>query len=130
MPRRLAVARHTEGTPPVGWVLIGFLMGAAIAILALSHADWMKRLPDAMKAQAMPTAPAPTQVPTPSPAPMVRAATDIAPVPDTQAAVTPPNSQPSAMAAKPSPGEEAQVEEDAAAAGMTSHARGTSADLN
>ena len=129
MPRRLAIARHAEGTSPVGWVLIGVLIGAATTIFALSHADWIKRLPDPMRAPAIVAVASPAKAP-PPPARLAMAATVAAPASDSQQAVAPAAVQASTMAAKPTPGEEAQVEEDAAAAGMTSHSGAASTDLN
>ena len=129
MPRRLAVARHAEGTPPMGWVLIGVLMGAAITFIALSHADWIKRLPDPLKPAgtvAIATLPAPAR----ATAPTVQVAAAAAQTAEVMPPVTPTGSQTSTMAAEPTAGEEAQVAEDAAAAGMTSHASGARTDLN
>ena len=129
MPRRLAVARHAEGTQPIGWVLIGVLMGAAITFVALSHADWIKRLPDPLKPAgtvAIATAPAPAR----APAPTVQVAAAAAQTAEVMPPVTPTGSQTSTMAAAPTAGEEAQVAEDAAAAGMTSHSAAAGANLN
>ena len=39
MPRRLAVAKHAGGFDSVGWTLLGFLLGASLAVFALLHAD-------------------------------------------------------------------------------------------
>ena len=40
MPRRLAVAKHAGGFDSVGWTLLGFLLGASLAVMALLHADF------------------------------------------------------------------------------------------
>ncbi len=128
MPRRLAVARHADGMQPIGWVLIGVLIGAAISIVALSHADWIKRLPDPLKPAATVAIAAPVRAP--PPATTVQAATTTAQTTEVMPPVTPTGAQTSTMAAKPEPGEEAQVAEDAAAAGMTSHSAAAGANLN
>ncbi len=39
MPRRLAVAKHAGGFDSLGWTLLGFLLGASLAVFALLHAD-------------------------------------------------------------------------------------------
>ncbi len=129
MPRRLAVARHAEGTEPVGWVLIGFLLGAAAAIVTLTHADWIKRLPDSMAAAGA-TAVAPMHAPGPPPAPAIKPIVAAIAPSDAPPAAQPTEEHASTMAVAPAPGEDAQVQEDAAAAGMTSHAGAAKTDLN
>lgn len=39
MPRRLAVAKQAGGFDALGWTLLGFLLGASLAVFALLHAD-------------------------------------------------------------------------------------------
>ncbi len=126
MPRRLAVARHAEGSEPIGWVLVGFLLGAALAIVALSHADWIRQLPQTFRTSLSAPAPAPA-----APAKLAAVALTAAiPAPATLPQSAAPPAGPSAMAANPAPGEEAQVADDAAAAGMTSRSAASRADLN
>ncbi len=61
MPRRLAVARHAGGFDAVGWTLLGFLLGASLAVFALLHADMhgLMRAPAAAPVSAGPP-PAPS----------------------------------------------------------------------
>ena len=40
MPRKLAIAKHAGGFDSVGWTLLGFLLGASLAVFALLHADF------------------------------------------------------------------------------------------
>ena len=128
MPRRLAVARHAEGSEPIGWVLLGFLLGAALAIVALTHADWVRQLPQTFRTSLSAPAPTPTPV-APAKSVAVAPSASIAP-PVTATQSAPPAAGPSTMAAKPAPGEETQVADDAAAAGMTSRSNATTTDLN
>ena len=128
MPRRLAVARHAEGSEAIGWVLLGFLLGAALAIATLAHADWIKQLPQTFRTSISP----PVQVTAPAAPRKLTALAPSAANPTSEALPqsSAPPSGPSAMPSKPAPGEEAQVADDAAAAGMTSRSNATSTDLN
>ncbi len=149
MPRRLAVARHAGGFDAVGWTLLGFLLGASLAVFALLHADFhglMRPLavPAAAPAPARavityaPPAPplagpAPTFV-TPDaapagPPPVVRAPVRVlsalasAGVASTHASGEA-HARPAAPPARAAQ-VDAQVDDDAAAAGLTSRAAAT-----
>ena len=60
MPRRLAVAKQAGGFDALGWTLLGFLLGASLAVFALLHAD--------ISAITRPSAGAPS----PPPVPVIR----------------------------------------------------------
>ena len=66
MPRRLAVAKHAGGFDAVGWTLLGFLLGASLAVFALLHADFHGLM-------------RPIAVPAPAPAPATGAVITYAP---------------------------------------------------
>ena len=68
MPRRLALARQAGGFDSLGWILLGFLLGASLAVFALLHAD--------ISAITRPLAGAPAQ---PPPVPVIRYAPPAAP---------------------------------------------------
>lgn len=142
MARRLALARHAPGFDAIGWVLLGFLLGAGLAVFALLHADLLVR--PALPAEAKLAAP---PVPPPMTAPARPPIADVAPAsalsfvppsepPDsTQALVSAgaasakraPASRLPAGPTKPRPspaGADAQVADDAAAAGLTSRSAG------
>ena len=154
MPRRLAVAKHAGGFDSLGWTLLGFLLGASLAVFALLHADMhglMRPLPappPPPPAVVVSTYAPPAAAQLAGPAPVI-----LQPSFETPAAPTsPPTRAPavnalasagaasaraaageartrSARAASPSETPKPapapvgpQVEEDAAAAGMTSRA--------
>jgi hypothetical protein len=152
MPRRLAMAKHAPGFDAVGWTLLGFLLGASLAVFALLHADFrgmMRPLlpapapeppaaavvsytPPASPVLAGPSAFLPPRPPTSAP-PTVHATPPVSALASAgaasargasvDAAPKPTPAQPEvrpgpAKASVPTP--DAQVEDDAAAAGMTS----------
>ena len=124
--RRLGVARHADGTDALGWILLGFLLGAAAAVATMMHAELPRHASVATAAAPRPAYIAPLPRPEPAPAVVARRPTTVRPV---IAAAAPP--APRAVAA-PAPARTAptiqdeQVAEDAAAAGMTSR-RGAAA---
>ena len=147
MPRRLAVARRAGGFDSIGWTLLGFLLGASLAVFALLHADVHALTQSAIGSPApAPAAPVvrytPPAVPAPLLAGMPQAPPALVSAPSTSApqAATPSTPSTSALASAgaasahaakaPAPavaarapaaaGSDAQVADDAAAAGMTS----------
>ena len=154
MPRRLAVAKHAGGFDALGWSLLGFLLGASLAVFALLHADirGLVRPFTATPGHSVPqtlssgavisyTPPAPASRPA-APVPVIEQAAPGSSEPAASAtphvnalasagaasvhAASPdarPRSDgapaPSASSASPSAAD-AQVDDDAAAAGMTS----------
>jgi len=68
VPRRLALARQAGGFDSLGWILLGFLLGASLAVFALLHAD--------ISAITRPLAGAPAQPPS---VPVIRYAPPAAP---------------------------------------------------
>ncbi len=117
--RRIAVARHAKQSDPLGWILLGFLLGAGAAITVMMHANLsVRRMPEPLKLLTPPAA-----APKPPPPPSAPAAPASAVTPSKPAAVAP---APATAMASSGPGliapgpPDAQVEEDAAAAGMTS----------
>jgi hypothetical protein len=134
-PRKLAVARHAHGVDAIGWVLLGFVLGAGAAIAVLLNANFSHRAvapePAVAVRQAPPLrftlAPVRTQPvaivqPAPALAPVLPPVTPVArtPAPAPGKAAAPPRK----LAAAPEP-----VAEDAAAAGMTSRIQGQDSDL-
>ena len=149
MPRRLAVAKHATGFDAVGWTLLGFLLGASLAVFALLHADFhglLRPLPPPPPTPASTTPAVVTYAPPatplagagpaivtpdtapPAPPPVVRvpartfSALASAGVASANASgKTHPRSATSAPKAA-SAAADAQVDDDAAAAGLTSRA--------
>ncbi len=143
MPQRLAMVRDGKAAEVLGWILVGFLFGAACALAVMLHA---RRPAQAPAPEEAASAPAATVVYTPPPAPRALltppargaafAAAPVAPPPatfrspstttadDAPAAPMPERARPRREPARPSPGPDAQVEEDAAATGMTSRSAG------
>ena len=140
MARKLAVARHAPGFDAVGWVLLGFVLGAGLAVFALLHADILRRAPPpspppAVRASLEPAPMAPL-VPAVAPLPAITPvgpakpalpASASPPGPDALASAGAASAKGVAVAAKadispsqPPPSSDQQVANDAAAAGMTS----------
>lgn len=156
MPRRLAVAKHAGGFDSVGWTLLGFLLGASLAVFALLHADFhgmMRPLtaatppPPPRTAAVVSYTPPPTAAQASPPPVLIQAtASPSQPSPDTalppgvnalasagaasaHAISTTPRAKPapqtrtaSASSKPASSASDAEVADDAAAAGMTSRA--------
>ena len=133
-PRKLAIARHAHGVDAIGWVLLGFVLGAGAAIAVLMNADFVRRGPAAEPAIAVraaaplrfaiaPVAPQPAVIAPPAPAPAF-----LGPflAPKTSLPASP--KAPAGVARKPAAVPE-PVAEDAAAAGMTSRVQGRDSDL-
>ena len=122
-PRKLAVARHAHGVDAIGWVLLGFVLGAGAAIAVLLNANFAHRSVAPESAIAVRQAPplrftlAPVRT---QPAAIVQPAPVLTPVQAPGKAAAPPRKP----AAAPEP-----VAEDAAAAGMTSRIQGQDSDL-
>lgn len=123
---RLAVARHAEGTDALGWVLLGFLMGAGAAIALLVHADPARQLLAVVRPPAAPS----------RSAPIARLANTIAVSARAQPARPQPPASASALATAPRairsvepPAPNAEVAEDAASAGLTARAATDTPDL-
>ena len=132
--RKLAVARHAHGSNAMGWILLGFVLGAGAAIAVLMNADFVRRGPAAEPAIAVraaaplrfaiaPVAPQPAVIAPPAPAPAF-----LGPflAPKTSLPASP--KAPAGVARKPAAVPE-PVAEDAAAAGMTSRVQGRDSDL-
>jgi hypothetical protein len=85
MPRRLAVARQAGGFDAIGWTLLGFLLGASLAVFALLHADVGVFGKPLMGAASPPPAVQPVAVvhyaPPPAPPALVGAPQALAPAP-------------------------------------------------
>jgi hypothetical protein len=133
--RRLEIARHAEGVDALGWALLGFVLGAAAAVAALLHADFHVQAPrETSRLIQLHTAPAAAQLalqaliraPEPRPPPAVTAK-PAAPTPAPKA--TTPAAGSSISMYKPAIPKSAQVDEDAAAAGMTSRPSSDVSDL-
>ena len=151
MPRRLVVARQAGGFDALGWTLLGFLLGASLAVFALLHADFsgITRPLSAARAQpppvpviryappALPAGPPLAGLPRAAPVDLspARATSPAAPAASGVSALAsagaasahaakpaPPPAAAKAAAAKSTPATEAEVADDAAAAGMTSRA--------
>jgi hypothetical protein len=146
MARKLAVARHAHGFDAIGWVLLGFVMGAGVAVFALLHADILVRnhaptIQASAGTDSLANAPL---VPAVAPLPAVKPAPPIAAVahapPASAAPPAPALADAGAASAKgvavdaaqalpsgprPAPGPDQQVSADAAAAGMTSRSGAT-----
>ena len=154
MARRLAVAKHAPGFDAVGWTLLGFLLGASLAVFALLHADFRGMMRPLIAAPAPapasprsavvsytpPSAPVyagPRAISPPSPptssAPALQAGPTVSALASAGAASArsagrdaAPKPAPAPVEvqeapAKPSsPAADTQVQDDAAAAGMTS----------
>ena len=133
-PRRLAVARHAHGVDALGWVLLGFVMGAGAAIAVLVNADFGRREPGPTMAirqspplrfEIAPVARQPTLILPPAPSPaFLGPVAGLAPKTPQPPAAKPP----AGPAHKPAAASEA-VADDAAAAGMTSRVEGRDSDL-
>ena len=123
--RRLEIARHADGTDALGWILLGFLLGAAAAVATMMHAE----LPRSAAAAQPPAAGRLAYI-APSPArsaPAMAAATIASRAPvSPHTVLAAPASPPASEAGPDTPAKAApaavdeQVAEDAAAAGMTS----------
>ncbi len=143
--RKLAVARHAQGADAIGWILLGFVMGAGAAIAVLMNADFTGRMPEAgygvrlalprrLEAQ---TIRQPAIIVQSSPLAQTLIPAIVAPIKEpalasgapTLARGTPARTSAKAPA-KPAPsGAASQVSEDAAATGLTSHTDSRPSDL-
>jgi hypothetical protein len=146
MARKLELARHAHGFDAIGWVLLGFVLGAGLAVFALLHADSVLRrappAPPRAAASPAPAQPAWVHAPPAALAPLPA----VLPVPPESAsppgpvalagaagarsapAAAKPNRPPAPKPApKPAPRADQEVADDAAAAGLTS--RSGSGDL-
>ena len=121
-PSRLEIARHAEGTDAIGWVMLGFLLGAAAAIAALMHADF-RSSPHPDLSGLIRIAPVRVLAPAPPAASFLHPPPAVVRTAATPEVKTSPNAAaPTPSKPKPPPvSDTAQVDEDAAAAGMTSH---------
>jgi hypothetical protein len=136
-PRKLAVARHAH-VDAVGWVLLGFVMGAGAAIAVLMNADFARRPAAPAPAVAVreapplrftiaPLAPRPAVAQPPT---SVLPGLVLALPPTKPAAQTPTTAAKSSASPAHKPSAAAEpVAEDAAAAGMTSRIQGQDSDL-
>ena len=120
--RRLGVARHADGTDALGWVLLGFLLGAAAAVATMMHAELPRHAAAAPAAAPRPAYIAPLPRPEPAPAVVARRPASVRPVIATPAQPAPAAATVAARApaGAASTAEDDQVADDAAAAGMTS----------
>lgn len=143
-PPRLAVARHARGFDAIGWVLLGFVLGAGAAIAVLLNADFPRRAatPEASHIMAsgpvlrlqLDQAPRQAAAAVAPPAPAVASAAPAAIPPLLATAARPATApSPAAPATAKAPRKGAATAEpmadDAAAAGMTSRSEGGDSGL-
>jgi hypothetical protein len=146
--RRLAIARHASGSNAMGWMLLGFVLGAGAAIAVLMNADFARQAAQAPYSVRLSLTPRVTTkasrpaalILKPAPLEAVLApaiALPTQPIALASASPAPPASpSPPAKPASRSPirksplaGAVTQVTEDAAAVGMTSHTDSRPNDL-
>jgi hypothetical protein len=135
-PRRLAVARHAQGVDALGWVLLGFVLGAGAAIAVLMNASFVHRGPapvltasqgPSVHVQAEPAL-QPAVIPASvAPPRLVLPPAALIPAPAAKPATPAPGAAPASRKARPAVSE--AVADDAAAAGMTSRSEGGDSGL-
>ena len=130
--RRLEIARHADGTDALGWILLGFLLGAGAAVATMMHAELAHRSaasPISVQPRPAYIAPSPARPPLAGPLPMMgprippaaRPLLASPPRPSAASATATATAGRVAPTRSPAPAAvDEQVAEDAAAAGMTS----------
>ena len=136
--RKLAVARHAHGSNAMGWILLGFVLGAGAAIAVLMNADFVRNTPQPAYAVrlaltprvASPIAQAPAMMLQPARLEPVTVPAITLPTKPAAFASAAPSAPAKASIKKPGPtGALSQVSEDAAAVGMTSRTDSRPNDL-
>ena len=142
-PRKLELARHYRGADAIGWVLLGFVLGAGAAMAVLLNANFGARKPDvaanqgpSVRLELSPAAPAPPPIVVSAPAALPPQVSTVQPAPEAAPAVVQAAPKPALAAAsparaarKPPSGVPEAVAQDAAAAGLTSRSEGGDSGL-